>query len=345
MPSIAEVIDFLMNLMRDDTAQRDFARDPDTALASRGLADLSAQDVRDARLMMADSGAVQPRADRSGQGGSGTDPIREIHHTTTNFTVGSVTTTVISVQDNDTLILDSFNNDVTAIQDNDTTDIDVISITDEDEGEKEQGGEEQGGEQEEGPEGKEDEPGAGLAGELPDGAGAAGKAPNGAGLTGGPPDGAGLAGQVPDGAELAARPDGAGLAGGLRDGAGLAGKMPGDAELIGDPDGAGLAGELPDSSGFGTEAGIPEAGPGVSEEPLAGGGADPGAVVGAAPGEGDLPDGGDGLASVDGFEADDLDSGAGEGFASGEDSGFGVQDGLGTEAGLTSADEFDELAG
>jgi hypothetical protein len=236
MPSIAEVIDFLVNLMRDDTAQREFDRDPETALADRGLADVTGQDVRDARLMMADSGAVSPRQDRPTHSGSGSDPIREIHHTTTNFTVGDVTTTVISVQDNDTLILDSFNNDVTAIQDNDTTDVDVISIVDNDDD-----GEQRG----EGPEGtEEDEPG------------------------------------------------------------------------------------------------------GSGDEPLTGGGADPGAVVGTAPGEGDLPDGGDELASVDGFETGALDSGAGEGFAPGEDSGFGVQPELGTEAGLTPVDEsFDELAG
>jgi hypothetical protein len=134
MASIAELIDFIMNLMRDDKTRTEFERDPDAALADRGLAGVTGQDVRDARLMMTDCGAAQPRADRPAHGGSGggTDPIREIHYTTTNFAVGDVTTTVISVQDNDTLIVDSFNNDVTAVQDNDTTDIDVINIEDDD---------------------------------------------------------------------------------------------------------------------------------------------------------------------------------------------------------------------
>jgi hypothetical protein len=241
MASIAEVIDYLMHLMQDDNAQREFDRDPDGALANRGLADVTGQDVRDARLMMADCGAVNPRSDRPAHSGSGSDPVREIHHTTSNFTVGDVTTTVISVQDNDTLAFDSFNNDVTAIQDNDTTDVDVISIVDND-------GDDTGtdsGDEDDEPEGTpEDEP---------------------------------------------------------------AGELPGD-------------------------------------EPVTGGEADPGAVVGTA------PESGDELASVDGFEvepeSDALDSGAGEGFAPEEDSGFGVQQELGTEAGLTPADEsFDELAG
>lgn len=248
MASIAEVIDYLMHLMQDDNARREFDRDPDAALADRGLADVTGQDVRDARLMMADSGAVAPRHDRPNHGGSGGDPVREIHDTTTNFMVGDVTTTVISVQDNDILAFDSFNNEVTAIQDNDTTDVDVISIVDNDgDGDDGQGNEE-------GPEGnREDVPDTEVAAEPPDGA------------------------------------------------------EPGD-------------------------------------EPVTGGEADPGAVVGAVPGDGDE------LASVDGFEVGAepgaLDSGADEGFAPEEDSGFGVRHELGTEAGLTPADEsFDELAG
>lgn len=134
MASIAEVIDFLMNLMRDEDTRSEFDRNPDAALADRGLADMTGQDVRDARLMMADCGSAQPRADRPADrsGGGDSDPVREIHYTTTHFEVGDVTTTVITVNDNDTVIVDSFNNDVTAIQDNDTTDIDVISIEDND---------------------------------------------------------------------------------------------------------------------------------------------------------------------------------------------------------------------
>jgi len=141
MASIAEIMDFLLSLMRDDDTRREFERAPDAALENRGLADVTSQDVRDARLMMADCGAVQPRAGTQSRSssGSGDDPIREIHHTTTHFEVGDVTTTVITVNDNDTVIVDSFNNDVVAIQDNDTTDVDVISIVDDDEPDEEQG--------------------------------------------------------------------------------------------------------------------------------------------------------------------------------------------------------------
>jgi hypothetical protein len=158
MASIAELIDMLMELMRDDDTRREFERDPDATLANRGLAEVTGQDVRDARLMMADSGSAQPRADHPSTGssssGSDNDAVREIHYTTTHFEVGDVTTTVITVNDNDTVIVDSFNNDVVAIQDNDTTDIDVISIEDNDTVAGE----------EEGPEGNENEPG-GLEGE------------------------------------------------------------------------------------------------------------------------------------------------------------------------------------
>jgi hypothetical protein len=133
MASIAEVIDFLMNLMRDDDTRREFDQDPDTVLADRGLGGVTGEDVRDARLMMADSGSVAPRAvARAERGSSSHDAVHEIHYTTTNFEVGDVTTTVVTINDNDTLIVDSFNPDVTAIQDNDTTDVDVISIVDND---------------------------------------------------------------------------------------------------------------------------------------------------------------------------------------------------------------------
>jgi len=136
MASIAELIDFLMSLMRDDNTRAQFERDPDAVLTDRGLENVTGEDVRDARLMMADSGTCQPRAGRAEQSAASSraehDAIREIQHTTNNFVVGDVTTTVITVNDNDTVVVDSFNNDVTAIQDNDTTDVDIINIEDDD---------------------------------------------------------------------------------------------------------------------------------------------------------------------------------------------------------------------
>src|SRR5262245_46682057 len=143
MASLDELMRFLMSIMGDKNSHEQFARDPETMLADRGLADVSGQDVRDARLMLADCGAALPSSGGGHGGGhgggghgsgSGHGAIDEIHYTATNFEVGdvTVTTTVISVEDNDTVIVDSFNNDVTAIQDNDTTDIDVIHIEDND---------------------------------------------------------------------------------------------------------------------------------------------------------------------------------------------------------------------
>jgi hypothetical protein len=142
MASIAEVIDFLMSLMRDDDARKQFERDPDATLTDHGLENVTGQDVRDARLMMADEGMVNPRTGGGArpERGHDRDAVREIQHTSSNFQVGDVTTTVITINDNDTVVVDSFNTDVTAIQDNDTTDVDVINIEDDDE--VEQGDEE-----------------------------------------------------------------------------------------------------------------------------------------------------------------------------------------------------------
>jgi len=156
MASIAEVIDFLMNLMRDDDTRREFDQDPDTVLADRGLGGVTGEDVRDARLLMADSGSVAPRAaTRAERGSSSHDAVHEIHYTTTNFEVGDVTTTVVTINDNDTLIVDSFNPDVTAIQDNDTTDVDVISIVDnDDDNDDDSDDADTSGEEADGPEGE-----------------------------------------------------------------------------------------------------------------------------------------------------------------------------------------------
>jgi hypothetical protein len=154
MASIAEVIDFLMNLMRDDDTRKQFERDPDATLTDRGMENVTGQDVRDARLMMADEGMVSQRAGggaRPERSHADRDAVREIQHTSTNFQVGDVTTTVITINDNDTVVVDSFNTDVTAIQDNDTTDVDIINIEDDDT--VEQGDEDSGAEEGAAPEG------------------------------------------------------------------------------------------------------------------------------------------------------------------------------------------------
>jgi hypothetical protein len=147
MLSVSSLIEFLMNLMRDEEAREAFDQDPQGTLSSHGLDGVSGQDVRDARLVMADNGGVRARPDHgSGSGSRYDDPVREIQHTTNNYvinegpSVGSVDQTfnVIKIDDRDTTVVDSFNSadttdvDVVATQDNSqtNTDIDIIDIDD-----------------------------------------------------------------------------------------------------------------------------------------------------------------------------------------------------------------------
>lgn len=144
---LSTLIDFLMNLMRDEDAAKAFNQDPAGTLSKGGLDGISGQDVRDARLIMADDGGIHPRGDHHGSGGHHTsgghhrsysgddDPVREINHTTKNYTIdqshhytfGDVDQTfnLINIDDHDTTVVDSFNSadstDVVAIQDNSRT--------------------------------------------------------------------------------------------------------------------------------------------------------------------------------------------------------------------------------
>jgi hypothetical protein len=142
MTSISTLIDFLMSLMRDEDTKQSFAQNPGGTLAEKGLADVSADDVRDARLIMADTGHARPRPD-SGQAngfhdggltaGGGNSAVREILHTTNTFEIDQ-SKTIFNFDNHRTTILDSFNSQdtVTAIQDNDTV-IDIDKGDDEDE--------------------------------------------------------------------------------------------------------------------------------------------------------------------------------------------------------------------
>jgi len=148
MSAMTTLVDFLMSLMRDEKTRLEFERDPDAGLADRGLENVTGQDVRDARLMMADDGVARQKAGHASRPDRGDDDdvVREIRNTTNNFEVNN---TVVAVDDRDTtVIVDSFNSDtdVVAIQDNDVidnstntstdnsteTDVDVISIEDND---------------------------------------------------------------------------------------------------------------------------------------------------------------------------------------------------------------------
>jgi hypothetical protein len=133
---LSSLIDFLMNLLKDDEAKKAFDENPDAELNKAGLNGVTGQDVRDARLIMADSGGVRARgAERSSSHDD--DPVREIHHTTREYVVEKPVTNIeqnISIDDRDvTIIDDSFNSDddtevnSVAIQDNDTT---VVQVKD-----------------------------------------------------------------------------------------------------------------------------------------------------------------------------------------------------------------------
>jgi hypothetical protein len=149
--TMQEVIDFLLDLLRNEETQAEFERAPEAVLADRGLEGVTAQDVRDARLQLADSGGARPVGDDPPPGGN--DPIREIRFTEDNFAAEpappapppapdifeQTTTNILAIDDRDTLVVqntttsddditviqDSFNdqsvNEVVAIQDNSTT--------------------------------------------------------------------------------------------------------------------------------------------------------------------------------------------------------------------------------
>src|SRR4051812_1496941 len=144
MASISALIDFLMSLMSDEDTKRAFAGNPDQTLADKGLRDVSAQDVKDARLIMADQGACRPRPDGGGSSpsgyhdggltaGGGNTAVREILHTTNTFEIDQskhIAQNIFNIDNHRTTIVDSFNSHdkVIAIQDNDTTnntDVDV----------------------------------------------------------------------------------------------------------------------------------------------------------------------------------------------------------------------------
>jgi hypothetical protein len=143
------LIEFLANLLGDDAAQAEFAQDPEGTLARAGLGDVTGQDVRDARLLMADNGSARA-GDGVGPGPGGDDPVGEISYTARNFSATegasgptggfdfgslSFTNNFFSVDDRDTTFTDNSTTDVTFVQDSfnetDTT-IDVTSINAED---------------------------------------------------------------------------------------------------------------------------------------------------------------------------------------------------------------------
>ena len=100
MDTVNALIEFLLDLLRDEEAQAEFARDPQGMLARAGLENVSAQDVCDAQPVLADTAGVRPAPRRHDDDGDGPqhhhhrprpddddDPVREIHHVVKTHTV------------------------------------------------------------------------------------------------------------------------------------------------------------------------------------------------------------------------------------------------------------------
>ena len=159
MLSLSSLIEFLLDMLRDEATQAEFARDPSGTLAARGLADVTAEDIRDVQPMLEDVGGVHrvvhdpaehhsPVTHALHGGGahaaSGShDVVREIHHVTRELTVARPEVTQVTheyktynsftefstdnsvhAEDGSTVIQDSFN------QDNDGVDNKGGTITD-----------------------------------------------------------------------------------------------------------------------------------------------------------------------------------------------------------------------
>ncbi len=153
MLSVSSLIDFLMNLLRDEAAQEEFERDPEGMLARNGLDGLCGQDVRDVQPILADHAAVQVKqGSHHPSPHQDDDPVREISHITEHYEVRNVVVddsdeynftyvddrdTIVNVDDRDTTAIhadgdvtieDSFNqdNDVNVIEDSFNQDNDGI---------------------------------------------------------------------------------------------------------------------------------------------------------------------------------------------------------------------------
>lgn len=143
MISASSLIDFLLNLLRDEQARAEFEADPEGVLARNGLDGVCGQDIRDVAPLLADDNTVHAVGRYIPSGGD--DPVREISHISGHYQIDrSVTvydndeynisyvddrdiTTITA--DGDVTIEDSFNSDNDAIviedsynQDNDGVD-------------------------------------------------------------------------------------------------------------------------------------------------------------------------------------------------------------------------------
>lgn len=162
MLSISALIDFLLDLLRDDDAMAEFERDPDAALAAAGLSGVTADDVRDAATALGDHDGVSCDPDHDGgnggySGGHHGDHVAAIHHVTkkyhaeesvvvknhyntyNDYDVSYVdqSTSVVNIDDRDTVIhgedvqiYDSFNGNsgATLVNDSFNSDDDTVVV-------------------------------------------------------------------------------------------------------------------------------------------------------------------------------------------------------------------------
>ena len=144
MVAFSDIIDFLLRLLSDETARAEYEKDPQASLGRAGLEGVSAQDVRDARLHLADTGALRATDDDARSASYHHDPVREIGHTTAHYAatdthhVADHGDTFLTIDDRDTLFFQSISDDditvtddhsvntVLAIQDND------VNVSDDD---------------------------------------------------------------------------------------------------------------------------------------------------------------------------------------------------------------------
>jgi hypothetical protein len=87
MLDVSSLIEFLLNLLRDDAAQAEFVRDPQGALAQAGLAGVTAQDICDAQPILADHSGVAHHPPAHHVPVHHHDPVQQIHHVVKTHTV------------------------------------------------------------------------------------------------------------------------------------------------------------------------------------------------------------------------------------------------------------------
>ena len=153
MLAFTDIINFLLELLGDDAARAEFEADPDGTLERAGLDGVTAQDIRDARLQLADSGAVSATDDGADDPyPAGDDPVREIGYTTRHYAAEEPAhassanvdhaDTFVTIDDRDTLFFQSISDDDVTVTDNsvsitdsfnqDNSDDDLVAIQDND---------------------------------------------------------------------------------------------------------------------------------------------------------------------------------------------------------------------